>query len=227
MAMSESREPRTVAGAEAGDMGMDVGMDVDVDTVLPCGRDLARLWDGEDRDGRATAGQGEDPHTADCPHCGAALAELALLRGAAVHRGQEADTDWEASAARLTASIMDVVRLELRPGRPLALGEMDEDTWIHEAAAARTFRSAAERVPGVRAGSCRISPEPPPRPGARTPARVRIEVTVGMGRDVQPVADRIRRTIATCAEQALGLQITSIDVVVVDLHDESPAEDPQ
>ncbi|MFF4322916.1 Asp23/Gls24 family envelope stress response protein [Streptomyces sp. NPDC001568] len=213
MAMNEPHEPLNGAGTE------------DDDTVLPCGRDLALLWDEQERTERGTAGQGGDPHTTGCPHCTAALADLALLRDAALHQRQETGVDSEADMARLTTSIMNVVRLELRPGQTLALGEMDEEAWIYEAAAARTFRSAAEQVTGVRAGSCRISPEPSPRPGVRTPARVRIEVTIGMNRDIQLTADRIRVSIAKSAEQALGLRITSIDVVVFDLHDEPPTGD--
>lgn len=215
MAMNEPHQPQTHAGSE------------DEDTVLPCGRDLADLWDEESRNEQAPLQQAGDPHTAGCPHCTAALADLALLRNAALRHSQETGADWEGGAARLTANIMDVVRLELRPGRTLALGEMDEDAWIYEAVAARAFRSAAEQVPGVRAGSCRISPEPSPRPGSRTPARVRIEVTIGMSQDIQRTADRIRRSIAKSAEQALGLQLTSIDVIVFDLHDEPPTEDPR
>ncbi|MFF3014733.1 Asp23/Gls24 family envelope stress response protein [Streptomyces sp. NPDC057939] len=215
MAMNEPHEPLNDAGTE------------DDDTVLPCGRDLALLWDEEARDRRGTAGPDGDPHTTGCPHCTAALADLALLRDAALHRNRETGADNEADMARLTTSIMNVVRLELRPGHTLALGDTDEDSWIYEAAAARTFRAAAEQVPGVRAGSCRISPEPSPRADVRTPARVRIEVTIGMNQDLQPTADRVRASIAKSAEQALGLRITSIDVVVIDLHDEPTTEDPR
>ncbi|MFJ3176741.1 Asp23/Gls24 family envelope stress response protein [Streptomyces roseus] len=215
MAMNQPHQPQTHVGPE------------DDEIVLPCGRDLALLWDQESRNRHAAARQGDDSHTADCPHCTAAIADLALLRNAALRHSQETGADWGAVANRLTANIMDVVHLELRPGQTLALGEMDEDTWIYEAAAARTFRSEAEQVTGVRAGSCRISPQPSPSPGSRTPAHVRIEVSIGISQDIQRTADQIRQSIAKSAEQALGLQITSIDVIVVDLHNEPPTEDPR
>ncbi|MFF3215889.1 Asp23/Gls24 family envelope stress response protein [Streptomyces sp. NPDC002886] len=197
------------------------------DGFLPCGRDLAALWDQQDQVRRGPAPQAPDPHTAGCLHCGAALEDFARLREAVVHDLRDTGADWEAGAARLTASIMDVVRLELRPGHTLALGEADEDAWIHEAVAARTFRAAAEQVPGVRAGSCRISPEPSPQPGTRTPARIRTEVTVGMTRDLQAAADQVRREIAAAAERDLGMPIASIDVTVTDLHHETGDEEPR
>ncbi|MER5874232.1 Asp23/Gls24 family envelope stress response protein [Streptomyces sp. NPDC002044] len=197
------------------------------DGLLPCGRDLATLWDRWQQGPRGAA----DPHTTDCPHCAPALADLARLRDVVRRDGEETGTGRQADASRLAANIMDVVRLELRPGRTLALGDADEDAWIHEAVAARAFRAAAERVPGVRAGSCRVGPEPGREPGSgerpRTPARVRIEVTAGAARDLQRTADRIRRQIAEAARQDLGMRITSVDVVVTDLHHESPDEDPR
>lgn len=213
MAMSEPLEPLGGAGAENGG------------AVLPCGRDLADLWDQEDQNAGNGVPVAADSHTGDCPHCAAALEDFALLRDAVLHDIAETDADWEAGAARLTASIMDVVRLELRPGQTLALGEMDEEAWIYEAVAARTFRAAAENVPGVRAGSCRISPAAARRPGGRAPSIVRIEVTIGVTRDLQLAADRIRRKIGEQADQALGLQIVSIDVVITDLHHEPPGEE--
>lgn len=214
MAMNEPHVPHQGAGTAD-------------DGFLPCGRDLAALWDQQDQIRQGPGLRSIDPHPASCSHCGAALEDFTHLREAVARDRQETGEDWEGGAARLTASIMDVVRLELRPGHTLALGEGDEDAWIYEAVAARTFRAAAERVPGVRAGSCRINPEPSIRPGARTPARVRIEVTVGMTRDLQAAADRVRREIAAAAEQALGMPLASIDVTVTDLHHDTADEEPQ
>ncbi|MCY0943101.1 hypothetical protein [Streptomyces antarcticus] len=48
-----------------------------------------------------------------------------------------------------------------------------------------------------------------------------------MARDLQRTADRIRRQIGEAARQELGMRITSVDVVVTDLHHESPDEDPR
>ncbi len=222
MAMNEPCEPLNGTGLGVGGGGADEA------TVLPCGRDLAALWDREEEGrGPEVSRPADDPHTDSCPHCAAAREDLTRLRESVRRDVQEDATDWEAAASRLTAGIMDVVRLELRPGRTLALGGMDEDAWIYEAVAARTFRHAAELVPGVRAGSCRISPAPGPNPGARRPARVRIEVTAAMNLDLQPTADRIRRHIQQAAHRTLGMQITSVEVAVTDLHHEAPGKEPR
>ncbi|MFE4633561.1 hypothetical protein ACFRJ1_09290 [Streptomyces sp. NPDC056773] len=227
MAMNEPREPEPQSPAEA------------ADGFLPCGRDLAELWDQQDRPRAGLEPWSADPHTAECRHCAAALEDFARLRDAVRRDGQETGADWEADAARLTAGIMDVVRLELRPGRVLALGEADEDAWMYEAVAARVFRTAAELVPGVRAGSCRISPTPSSDTQARTqahtqawtpartPAQVRIEVSVDITRDLQLTADLVRRGIAAAAEHELGMNIASIDVAVTDIHHQTSGEEPR
>ncbi|MFJ7269067.1 hypothetical protein ACIQV3_20910 [Streptomyces sp. NPDC099050] len=226
MAMNEPREPRE---PRHGTEPQDVQDVQDVQEVLPCGRDLADLWDRQDGTEAGDA-RSAGSHAATCGHCAAALADFARLRRAVLRdareaqEAQETGADGEEAVSRLTANIMDVVRLELRPGRTLALGEMDEDSWIYEAVAARTFRTAAERVPGVQAGSCRVSPGPGPRTGDRTPAHVRIEVTVGTTRDLPLTADRIREQVARAARQALGMHIASIDVAVTDLHHETSGE---
>ncbi|MEV7723478.1 hypothetical protein AB0P15_01940 [Streptomyces sp. NPDC087917] len=211
MAMNEIRPPR------------DEGEDPDHEGILACGRDLADLWDDQ-----GGASRPADPHTAGCPDCAAALEDFRLLRHAVFQERREwherlGAADVDVDAARLTASVMELVRTELRPGRTLPLGEADEDAWIHEAVAARAFRAAAERVPGVRAGSCRVGPEadrPDTGTPARTPVRVRIEVTLGMFRDLRGATDHVRRAIAETAQRDLGLRVTAVDVVVTDLHQE-------
>ncbi|MDX2388996.1 Asp23/Gls24 family envelope stress response protein [Streptomyces sp. DK15] len=215
MAMNESPGPRHDPADDEG--------------FLPCGRDLADLWERQDPDPRTVddhpapdpdpdpeADPDPDAHPEGCPDCAGALAELARLRAAVRHGTAVAAAGREADASRLAANVMDVVRLELRPGRTLALGDEDEDAWIQEAVAARAFRSAAEQVPEVRAGSCRVGPDE--GTGARTPARVRIEVSIAVDHDLRAAADRIRRGIADAARHDLGMPLTSIDVVVTDLH---------
>ncbi|XUM02643.1 Asp23/Gls24 family envelope stress response protein [Streptomyces venezuelae ATCC 10712] len=121
--------------------------------------------------------------------------------------------------------MMDVVRLELRPGRDLPLGEVEEDTWIYESVAARALRAAAEEVPGVRAGSCRITP-----PGSRTdpgrgPVAVRVTVTVAYGLDLMTASEAVRDRVAQAARERLGLAVSAVDVTVTDLHE--PPDQPR
>ncbi|UED83852.1 Asp23/Gls24 family envelope stress response protein [Streptomyces profundus] len=197
----------------------------DDEELLACGRSLVELWEAWD-EGRAT----RDPHVVGCPYCGAALAELRSLGELVARSRAEEDRVPEAPglASRVTARVMEIVRLELRPGRTLPLGEPNEDAWIVEAAVSRVFRSAVEELDGVRAGSCRIAPisrvpvgEGPPR----GPVAVRIEVVAALSWSVPVLAEAIRRRLAVAADEELGLDVRTIDVHVLDLTDEPPRGD--
>ncbi|MER5888713.1 Asp23/Gls24 family envelope stress response protein [Streptomyces sp. NPDC001941] len=180
------------------------------DEQLPCGRLLSDVW-ADWEDGVT------DPHRDTCPHCREAVAELERLE-TAVGRLREATEDEDGyDAASLTERVMDVVRLELRPGRPLPLGGPEEDSWVMESVAARALRAAAEEVPGVRAGSCRIEPVP----GADTS---RVTVTLGVHvplttAHLPELADRIRARVRRAADAGIGLDVVGVDVHVTDFTD--------
>ncbi|WP_051804256.1 Asp23/Gls24 family envelope stress response protein [Streptomyces griseus] len=177
--------------------------------LLPCGRDLATVWEHAER-------PDTDPHTVACPSCRQAVADLRHLRAAALPPASPtADIDTTAVARR----VMDVVRLELRPGRTLPLGEAGEDNWIYESVAARTLRTAAEQVPGVRAGSCRITPPGSRSRPARGPSTVRLGITVAYGQDLQDTTRAVRESLIRAARQHLGLALGDLDVTVTDLHE--------
>ncbi|MFB7230546.1 hypothetical protein ACFCY9_22705 [Streptomyces fimicarius] len=180
------------------------------DERLACGRLLTDVWEAWDT-GRPT----DDPHFATCPFCSAALADLTGL-GDAVRRtcAQEPGTP---DATAVTARVMDLVRLELRPGRPLPLGEAGEDHWMVEAAVARILRAAVDRLPGVRAGSCRIAPLDPADPAGEV--HVRVEVAASIGLPMRDLADDVRARIAEVADQDIGVRLATTDVFVVDILD--------
>ncbi|MFG3283347.1 Asp23/Gls24 family envelope stress response protein [Streptomyces sp. NPDC048111] len=179
------------------------------DEQLPCGRLLSQVW-GNWEDGI------RDEHEQCCVHCQEAVRDLEEL-GSAVRELRENvdDSTADFDAAALTRRVMDVVRLELRPGRPLPLGHPDEDLWITESVAARTLRAAAEKVSGVRAGSCTITPEQGPAAGQVT---VRIAIRAPLTTpDLTDLAARVRRQVELAADDRLGLTIRAIDVLVSDL----------
>lgn len=188
------------------------------DELLPCGRELSHVW--EQREAGVP-----DPHADGCPHCTQALNALLRLEGIVTQARVTAPREQDTSA--LAGRVMDVVRLELRPGRTLPLGDEDEDAWIVEAAAARTVRAAAESLPGVRAGSCRIGPldEPaPPVPAgrlARGPVRIRIEVQVPLTWHLQEVADLVRDRVRDAVDDELGMRIAVVDVTIADVIDDA------
>lgn len=180
------------------------------DERLACGRLLTYVWEAWD-----TGRSADDPHFADCPFCSAALADLSGL-GDAVRRtcAQEPGAP---DATAVTARVMDLVRLELRPGRPLPLGERGEDHWMVEAAVARMLRAAVDGLPGVRAGSCRIAPLDPADPDGEL--HVRVEVAASLGLPMPDLADDVRARIAEVADRDIGIHLATTDVFVVDVLD--------
>ncbi|MGW5860773.1 Asp23/Gls24 family envelope stress response protein [Streptomyces sp. NPDC055239] len=193
-------------------------MAMNEDELLPCGRELSQVWELWE------AGV-PDPHAESCPHCAQAVDALRHLEGIVTEARDTAPREPDTSA--LTGRVMDVVRLELRPGRTLPLGDEDEDAWIVEAAAARTVRAAAESLPGVRAGSCRIDPLEDPESSApegrlaRGPVRIRVEVQVPLTRHLPEVADRVRSRVLEAADGELGMRIAVVDVTITDVVDDA------
>ncbi|MCF2527219.1 hypothetical protein [Yinghuangia soli] len=205
------------------------------DEVLPCGASLAGIWD---------AGQPPVGHGA-CPHCRAAAADTSALHELVAEAAAPGGTTDAARHADFAARVMDVVRTELRPGPLLPLGTPaaavggesgdpeDVDEWITEAAAARVLRAAAEREPGVWAGSCRIRAASAParaHPGQRLPReplRVRIEVAVASAPRLTDTAEQVRRRVLDAADRELGIDVAAVDVAVVELRDEPPTASPR
>ncbi|MFE6917186.1 Asp23/Gls24 family envelope stress response protein [Streptomyces rubiginosohelvolus] len=177
------------------------------DETLPCGRLLSQVW--------ADWEEGvHDDHTAQCAHCRLAVADLERLESQV--RALDSDPAQQpVDAASFIDRVMDVVRLELRPGRPLPLGEADEDLRIMENVAARTLRQAAEEVSGVRAGSCRLTLTDGP---GGTPVNVDLSVHVPLTTpDVQALAEEVRDRVGATAHERLGLHLGEINVRITDL----------
>jgi hypothetical protein len=214
MAMNSGAE---LPGTGSGSGGAD---DHAADERLACGRLLSEVWE---TGAHSAGGADREPHLRACPHCSAAVRQLNLL-GAAV-RGADggAEPEWDAGA--LTERVMDVVRLELRPGRPLPLGEREEDLWVREAMAAKALRAAAETVPGVLAGSCRIRPAESDGSPSRGPVRVRLEVVVPLTPRLRDLAEEVRRRVRGAADDALGLPVDHVDVHITDVTDAVGADE--
>ncbi|MDH6214864.1 Asp23/Gls24 family envelope stress response protein [Streptomyces pseudovenezuelae] len=190
------------------------------DELLPCGRLLSRTWDDWEQ-------QTDDPHLRSCPHCRQAVHGLDDLES--VVRGLQQETDTTAAAydtEPLTRRIMDVVRLELRPGRPLPLGEPAEDLWIMEAVAARALRAAAETVPGVRAGSCRLL-DGGGDGGDDGTVEVRLDIHAPADAPLPELAARVREQVWEAADRELGMVIAAVDIRVTDLVPTSMADDQE
>lgn len=181
------------------------------DERLPCGRRVGDVWD------RARADpQQRDPHTAGCPYCRQATEGLAALDNAT-----RILRDERPSARMVADRVIDAVRTEARLGRLLPLDDPERDLRVAETSAAKVLRRAADGVPGVRAASCRLSPE---EDGGTA---VAISMTLATTLD-QPLPARgaeVRRAVAYAARRQLGLAVRSIDVRFVSVleHASRPA----
>ncbi|MFI6339622.1 Asp23/Gls24 family envelope stress response protein [Streptomyces sp. NPDC050535] len=190
----------------------------DDDEQLPCGRLLSQVWEAWEQ-------QAGDPHLTACPHCREAVAGLDQLESAVRNLRDDPADSAEYDATSVTRRVMDVVRLELRPGRPLPLGEPAEDLWIMEAVAARTLRAAAETVPGVRAGSCRlVSPSASLSPSASDdaltgPVEVRLDIHAPADASLPDLAEQVRGRVRGAADTELGMDVTAVDIRITDLVD--------
>ncbi|MFJ4694280.1 Asp23/Gls24 family envelope stress response protein [Streptomyces sp. NPDC088766] len=200
--MTAHTDPPNSTSADAGD------------ELLPCGRLLSRTWDDWER-------RADEAHLRSCPHCGEAVRGLDLLETAVRGLRAEAADAAAHDAEPLTRRVMDVVRLELRPGRPLPLGEPGEDLWIMEAVAARAVRAAAETVSGVRAGSCRLSTD-----GAAGAVEVRLDVRVPAGPPLPEITELVRERVREAADRELGVVVTVVDIHVTDVV-LAPSDDEQ
>ncbi|WP_406359802.1 Asp23/Gls24 family envelope stress response protein [Streptomyces sp. NBC_00715] len=187
-----------------------LGSDED-DELLPCGRPLGEVWEIAEDPTRA------DAHGEGCPHCGRALDEWTRLESLVGGLRDETDTVASYDATPLTRRVMDVVRVELRPGRPLPLGDPAEDLWIMEAVAARTLRTAGETVAGVRAGSCRIVPRTPSTPGGSAGVDVRLDIVAPVDAALEHLAERVREQVLDVARGRLGMDVTAVDIRITDL----------
>jgi hypothetical protein len=172
------------------------------DQVLPCGRLLSQAWE-QAQDATPAA----DPHTMSCPHCREAVEGLATLNAATRALRTKDPPGLQVLADR----IMRIVRTEVRLGRLLPLADAVLDLRITESAAAKVLRQAADTVPGARAATCRLVP------AGDTEVQVTMTVAAALERPLLDTVDQVRRSIIHAAGQALGLAVTAVDIIVVDV----------
>ncbi|RBO93620.1 Asp23/Gls24 family envelope stress response protein [Nocardia puris] len=185
--------------------------------LLPCGRDLERVWRRLDA---VEAGLG-DEHERACPHCRAARESLRALRSAT----RELIEEPEEPPPDLVTRIMSAVRAEARRGRTLAL-PTDEPGGVEvsEQAVAAVLRYAADTVPGVHARHCAVRTVGE-GPDGELLADVEIAVAVGFpGTQVDEVVPLVRERVRAALAARIGLVAARLDVTVTDVY-RKPKED--
>lgn len=177
---------------------------------LACGRDAAEAWD------RARTGIEPDEHEQACPHCRAAFADAHGL-DSVVHRMANEDLEPPPSVLE---RVMKAVVTELRPGDVVTLPSPHGPARIAKPAAAAVLRHVVDRMEGLRARSCKIEQIE----GAQVQHAAVVTVTVAarFGVDLPSVTPRVRQMILAAGEQAIGVPVERVDIVIVDLFDEEP-----
>ncbi|GGO99623.1 hypothetical protein [Wenjunlia tyrosinilytica] len=170
------------------------------DERLPCGRLVSHVWD------RArAAGDQADPHQADCTFCRQALEGLTALDNATrTLRGERP------SAHTVAERVVRAVRAEVRLGRMLPLDDPARELRIAQTAVAKVLRRAADRVPGVRAASCRLSLDQ-----SNTEVTIAMTLATTLDQPLPPRAAEVRRAVAYAAREELGLAVSGIDLKIV------------
>ncbi|MGW2900882.1 hypothetical protein ACWDAO_41555, partial [Streptomyces sp. NPDC001212] len=85
------------------------------------------------------------------------------------------------------------------------------DLLIAESAAAKVLRHAADTVPGARAVSCRLAP------AGATGVQVTMTLAAVLDRPLPDRVDQVREAIVDAAGHALGMDVTAVDIIVVDV----------
>ncbi|MFD7288801.1 hypothetical protein [Streptomyces sp. NPDC059863] len=199
MALDDPRATRSCDESAASRQDVDAAMLVG-DERLPCGRLVSDVW----RQARAPIDRNA-PHTADCEFCRQAVEGLTALDNTTrILRAEHLN------AHTVARRVMRAVRAEVRLGRLLPLDDSAQELRIAETAVAKILRGAADRVPGVRAASCRISSD-----DGSTKVTITMTLAMTLDRPLPGRATAVRRAVAHAAAQRLGLAVSGIDLRIM------------
>jgi hypothetical protein len=175
------------------------------DGRLPCGHDIDQLWD-------QLAKGTPDEHARSCEYCQAALNEIRPLHTAT----SELAAEPVRPPADLSGKVMAAVRARIGAAPRIALpGPSGNRLFISERAAAFILRAAGDTVDGVRARSCRLTPD---AHDMSIPTDLRLSISLRFDMPALAVARAVRMAVRTAARAQLGLTLGRIDIDVVDVH---------
>jgi hypothetical protein len=175
------------------------------DDRLPCGHDIDQLWDH-------LAKGTPDEHARSCEYCQAALNEIRPLRTAT----SELAAQPVRPPADLSGRVMAAVRARTSAAPRIALpGPAGNRLFISERAAAFILRAAGDTVDGVRARSCRLTPD---AHDVSASADLKLSISLRFDMPALAAARAVRMAVQTAARAQLGLTLGRIDIDVVDVH---------
>lgn len=182
------------------------------DTRLSCGRSIDDVWSHVDGV--------PDEHERSCPYCLEARARLLRLSDATADlRTAEAVDPALQPEPDFTASVMSLVRAEVRRGQTLPLDD-DEDPGltISEQAVVSLVWAAADTVVGIRARRCRVRPvERDPESSGPTQVDIDLAIAVQPQTSLRAVTDQLRTRVAALVDAEAGLRVRRVDLVVEDV----------
>jgi uncharacterized alkaline shock family protein YloU len=156
---------------------------------LPCGADIDDLFE-QVADGRPPT----DPaHQQSCPHCRAALPEIANLWEPV----QVGDRGLTRIGARVVGSIARMAAARV-PGVGLAI------------ARGRTVTSEEEAAEERSRGASRVGVA-----GSRTV--LELDIVIRYGSDARVLAERVRETVIADVTALTGLTVKTVDITVADI----------
>ena len=199
MALDDSRAISQGAGRRGRRRGIDPARLVG-DERLPCGRLVSDVWERTRHHP-----QDPDPHTATCPHCRQASEGLATL-----DRATRSLRTRRPSARAVADRVISAVRAETRLGPLVPLDDPSRQLRIAEIPAAKVLRRAADRIHGVRAASCRLTPR-----GDGATVDIAMTLAASLDRPLPARGAEVRRAVAYAARRQLGLATGRIDVKFV------------
>lgn len=145
------------------------------------------------------------------PRCEAAA--LSRTRVCAVYGAADRSAS-AATARRAGRTASGVVPGSSQTRRPISSRRPGRGTIPAITVAARTLRAAAETVPGVRAGSCRLLDAGADDVGA---VGVRLDIHAPVGVPLPPLTARVRERVREAADREPGMVTAAVDIRVTDL----------
>ena len=184
-------------------------MAVNPTTALPCGRDPLDVVDAA-RSGRL------DAHSRACQYCRAVLDDDTRQREIAAELRASATPAPES----LLASVMSTVWAELRPGRPIPLGDAGP-AFVTELAVNTALQAGLDELPGLEVRTCQARLDD----GDLTPGALDVEITVAVAypADLSARAEDIRRRVQQVLDVQFRLSARTVDVSIDDLYDDREA----